>query len=454
MILQPEFDTFVEKIVLGQPQVDKIERAVDTLKKYLGDAYKLPAENMFIQGSYSNGTAVRPPPTDGGEYDVDLVILSGSAAMTADQALDDLEKVLSNNGNYATRLKPKKPCVRIEYAEDDIGKFHIDVVPARIAVDQSVSPIEVPRREAGWLPSAPREYTEWCKSLDDNFGRTVQMFKRWRDENQTVRKAIKSIVLQVLVANALFEDDSDMVRISMTLQNMQNHLNAFPASPPQVPNPVLPSENLAARWENTAYLDFKTKLAEFYEASMAALNSNSEGEASEKMREQLGSDFPDTTAPPLSLGDWSHAKTAESEWIMQLDSGYHVSISASVWRSDSARSPFMLNYNSNGMPLKASWKIKYAASVHGPSDAEVRWEVVNTGAHAEFANGLRGDTFFQGKRLDGSVIANEPINWESTSYTGTHWIEAFLVRGGICLARSGRFLVNVDNPSRKFRFRR
>jgi len=34
--------------------------------------------------------------------------------------------------------------------------------------------------------------------------------------------------------------------------------------------------------------------------------------------------------------------------------------------------------------------------------------------------------------------------WEQTSYRGTHWIEAFVVKDGVCLARSGRIQVRVQ----------
>ena len=65
--------------------------------------------------------------------------------------------------------------------------------------------------------------------------------------------------------------------------------------------------------------------------------------------------------------------------------------------------------------------------------------IVNTGEEAKSKNQLRGEIF-------------ESENWgigglkqkEVTRYTGTHWIECFIVSDNVCLARSGEFIVNIE----------
>ena len=42
--------------------------------------------------------------------------------------------------------------------------------------------------------------------------------------------------------------------------------------------------------------------------------------------------------------------------------------------------------------------------------------------------------------------SNPSVHWEKSLYTGKHWIECFIVKDGICVARSGRFYVNIYNP--------
>jgi hypothetical protein len=297
MQLPDAFDIFFNRISLGKKQVDRIESATNALIDFLSKAYDIPAENIFRQGSYENGTAVKPADSDNGEYDVDVVCVFASAAMSADEALDDLEAKFAGDGNYAQHLRRdesrKNPCVRLFYADDEIGSFHVDVVPARES--QSGDPqasLEVPRRGAGWHHTAPQEYTRWCKDEGDRFARTVMMLKRWREEHQEARKSIKSIVLQVLAATNLGMQGSDGEALASTLSTMQAALSSSPEEAPRVENPVLRNENLAARWTKSDYQDFRKELVEAVDLASRALAASDTKVSHELWRELLGDDFP------------------------------------------------------------------------------------------------------------------------------------------------------------------
>lgn len=58
--IQSHFDTFLDEISLGQTQVDRIESASNTLRNFLTEHYGLSDADVFLQGSYANGTAVKP----------------------------------------------------------------------------------------------------------------------------------------------------------------------------------------------------------------------------------------------------------------------------------------------------------------------------------------------------------------------------------------------------------
>src|ERR1035437_4051015 len=122
------FNRFITNISLGEPQVSRMEIAAQGVMTYLRSAHALADVHVFMQGSYPNGTAIEP--TNGGEYDVDIVAICVDASTAPATALNDLQKRFEENGNYASRVVPKTPCIRLEYAEDNVGKFHIDVVPA------------------------------------------------------------------------------------------------------------------------------------------------------------------------------------------------------------------------------------------------------------------------------------------------------------------------------------
>ncbi len=85
-----------------------------------------------------------------------------------------------------------------------------------------------------------------------------------------------------------------------------------------------------------------------------------------------------------------------------------------------------------------------------PAPFQVRWQVVNTGAHAAEVGGLRGN-FIEAKTNAGDPSSGL-VHRESASYTGKHWVEAFIIKDGVLWARSGRFFVNIVSRKRRTSF--
>jgi hypothetical protein len=443
--IQPQFDQFVKRVSLRDKQEERIGSAFRTLQEYLCESYGIEAGDVLVQGSVANGTAVRP--LEGGEYDLDIVVVVPDAnGLDANQALMDLEAILERQGRYSGKLKAKKPCIRIQYADDEIGGFHIDVVPARLHPNGS-APIQVPRRDEGWHDSAPREFTSWCHAQGDGFRRSIKALKRWRDDQQDVRQAIKSIVLQVLVARATSPSGSDAQRLATVFSETQTFLAQQPGVP-EVPNPVLPSENLTENWTLTSFNDFRKEVAAAQAKAQEALNATDDADASALWAEILGEDFPvsSPSAAGLVLGDVSHARSLSDEgWYQQIDPGSSISIQATVF-SKARRRKVIKNYEGKQL-LLAGWEIKFFADVAAPAGGTIWWQVVNTGDHARSRNGLRGE-FFKGRDLNNNPTSDQRLNWESTAYTGVHLIEAFLVRGSTVAARSGQLRVHIKNRRR------
>jgi hypothetical protein len=264
-------------------------------------------------------------------------------------------------------------------------------------------------------------------------------------------------VLQVLAAQSMPAAlAADGPRLSATLNALQARL-AQSSVPPPVANPVLSRENLAARWSQESFNSFRQEVASAAAKAKRAVESTDDHEASALWREILGEDFPlpENTDEGIELADTSHAKRPVSQgWTEGLDPRFRITVKAQVFAEDRKRRIGRESAKArllDGALLMAGWKIRFEAQVEAPQPTTVWWQVVNTGGHARSVNGLRGD-FFKGKALNGEPSGNERVNWEDTAYTGSHWIECFLVRGSTIVARSGRLLVNVRNP--RFRFRR
>ena len=194
----------------------------------------------------------------------------------------------------------------LRYARENEGfGFHVDVVPAKALVGRLVpvdwptvkvpwpvdrAPLEVPmRKREQWRGTAPLEYTQFCFDAGADVRRTVRELKRWRDEHEI---EIKSIVLQVLIATAHPGNGlSDAEAIVGTLEKLSSRLVGLDR-PPEIRNPVLPSENLADRWRPADFVRFTEQLAEAANLAAQARASLDEAESHELWIDLLGDDFP------------------------------------------------------------------------------------------------------------------------------------------------------------------
>jgi len=115
---------------------------------------------------------------------------------------------------------------------------------------------------------------------------------------------------------------------------------------------------------------------------------------------------------------------------------YEVKIKSLIKRNDSWES-----FKSNSVPLPKYCDLIFRAETDVPKPFDVYWQVVNTGEEAESKGkrGLRGEIFPSETAGIGGLIQKE-----STLYKGTHWIECFIVKNNICVARSGEYIVNIE----------
>ena len=435
--LSAYFDRFVKAISLDKAHLARMDRAAGALRDFIVKEYGVPSADVFLQGSYPNHTVIEP--VEGGEYDIDLAAVCVDGNVTCDTALDDLECRFSANGNYAGRIVRMAPCVRLEYSEDDVGKFHVDVVPLRRSQEPGV--LQAPRRSSHWKETAPQEYTDWCRDRGEFFTRTVKILKRWRDEQQNVHHAIKSVVLQVLIADAMPQEEDDGARVAATLRNLHDRLIPLGA-PPNVPNPVLPFENLASRWSVQQFQDFVAELGAAVELVRTAEAAIGLADAADAWRELLGPDFPTPTPDELglALGPTDHEKKPSSRgWTEALNSDYSISLTAERSTRRSGRSMMRLR---SGDPTPVGKDLHFRANVIAPASAEVCWQVVNTGNDARADDGLRGE-IFDGRDKLGNHLRGRTENWESTKYVGVHEIRALLVQGNRVVAKTDYFKVPI-----------
>src|SRR5207237_908978 len=115
-----------------------------------------------------------------------------------------------------------------------------------------------------------------------------------------------------------------------------------------------------------------------------------------------------------------------------LSKAYSTQLTCGVHSAKHAKKAW--NLTKRSVP-KRIW-LRFSVKTDAPPPFEVHWQVINTGSEASQASGLRGG-FYSGEGAGGIV------RWETTSYRGTHLVEAFVLRSGQCVSRSGQMRVQI-----------
>ena len=460
---------------------------------------------IYPQGSFALGTVTRPL-SDAEEYDIDLVSelrlqKSKVSQERLKRLVGDEIKSYAHANNMNSRPEESRRCWTLKYA--DGAQFHMDILPAipdaemfklhlkskghlpsslsdfAIAITDNTLP-NYCRVDPDWPRSNPRGYAEWFRHrMETQFNairnslaesiqrqvedvpeykvktplqRAIQILKRHRDimfENNPDDKPI-SIIITTLAGHAYNNETNIMETLQNLVKDMPCYIyqNDGVAS---IPNPVNPLENFADKWpehpqrEENFYKWIEQVQKDFNEmASQRDVRS-----AAESLRPRLGERVINKGLQDLSEKRNRFTPTLAAS-ISQKTSHFNVPHrQAPKWSvipkgqvtitGTASRKGFRpMQIKSDSTPLPKNWSLRFDAKTNILRPYEVYWQVVNTGPEASKANGLRGG-FCQG-----TIETDGKTRKESTLYKGRHWIECFIIKNGICWARSGEFVVNIE----------
>jgi Adenylyl/Guanylyl and SMODS C-terminal sensor domain len=291
--------------------------------------------------------------------------------------------------------------------------------------------------------------------------RAVQLLKRHRDVRFSGLPEEKdkpiSIIITTLAAMA-YEQETD---VFTTLGNLLDKIQRYHDTGIircvdgkwTIPNPTNPGENFADRWNEEgsrkpeAFFGWLDWLREDLDD---LLNSTTHRELDRVLRKSFGdsparrvsSDYsgplPGAYQPAssgfgraiASLFRFDVAHREQPKWHVQ-PSRYSATVKARYRRNGFRPTPF----RSNSSALPKHVDLDFEVDTNVPKPFKVHWQVVNTGEEAYRAGQLRGDFY------DSSSSGRSRT--ESTAYRGMHWVEGFVVKDGVCVARTGEFVVNI-----------
>ncbi len=450
------FTSFLKNHVnLNQTRVDKAAQTFDAISSFLENADETSSFFMSTakQGSLRQGTIIKPR-TDDTEFDVDLLLrLEAQADWEPVNYLSVVRDAFAASDRYKDMVDDDPNihrCVTIDYE----GDFHLDVVPS-IEVDGQCWIMNGDTNKLE--PTDGDGYAEWFAGQNAKTGgqlvRVVRLVKYLRDQHKL---PVKSILLTTLLGQQVQSTDTAAnypdvpTALLLLLERLDKWLQEQ-AEMPVIANPALPEELFVRHWNEAVFNECRDKVARVTALVRQAYDAIDDDDAATHWRFAFGDNFP-VLDEDLDGGEALVLATFETgalaphaRPVTDIATTQNVTNTAHIkaWVYNKYGKILFKGLASDGK-VSSGRSIQFKVGTNAVEPYEVHWQVVNTGPHAAGAGpaGLRGG-FQAGRNLENKAIEKHR-NWEATKYTGRHWIEAFIVKNGVCVARD-RFYVRIKN---------
>lgn len=452
---------------------------------------------IYPQGSFRLGTVIKPI-ADEDNFDVDVVCLLKNLPNEISQK--DLKQMvgdtLKSNSDYERMLRRTegRRCWTLQYS--DSRKFHIDILPSTnddfnwllqegIDYDKAQHAIKITDKncktyddcnDREWSKSNPIGYSDWFKEqmltqfLEEKrilaefknrsietiqdfevrtpLQRAIQVLKRHRDFmfGDDIDRPI-SIIITTLAARAYGNESNLYDALIRLLDNMPDYIKSE-SDQKIIESPVNPKENFADKWAEYPVREenFNLWISKAKEDFVDIFNINGFQKSIENLRESFGERIVNEALRRKNLDDLIESRKMvrqsnsnifsvnhkeSPKWLMDLSK--RVTISA---RYNNSQGWHTLNSKE---AIHKNISLRFTGHTNVKKPFSVFWQVVNTGQEAANAEGgLRG-SIFPAKTAGSGGLQHK----ESTLYEGTHWIECFIVKDGVCVARSKEFIVKI-----------
>lgn len=460
--------------------------------------------DIYPQGSFLLGTIIRPIDE---EIHVDIDLVCRLRGKNENWTQKDLKTIvgdrLKSHNRYKDMLDEEgRRCWTLLYAEST--QFHMDILPSlvdddyEIVLEKSLSSmsderidtpaIRITDRETWnyssetvperWPKTNPFGFARWFKSRESLLPgrrilleksiqpvpeyrekksvlvRVVQILKRHRDilfTNDPDKPT--SIILTTLAAKAYNGEQDIYTALLNIISRMTSFIeikydNSRNKELKWVENPVNPEENFANRWseKNDKQKNFYDWVERLKKDFNLVLYGNDSTVITENLNQLLkfrtaGNGVQAMLVPnasslqqistKLTTDILNVAHRQKPKWPMELYGWVRVSVKFKMedqWEY----------FDFKNQPLPKGKDLHFYAVTNIEPPYEVYWQVVNTGIQAEHAHQLRGE--IKHSQIAGTGGLRQK---EVTSYSGTHWIECFIVKDNVCVAKSGEFFVPI-----------
>jgi Second Messenger Oligonucleotide or Dinucleotide Synthetase domain/Adenylyl/Guanylyl and SMODS C-terminal sensor domain len=442
------FEDFLENTVnLNESRLTLLNERVESITNFLegSSAFATSFQGIIPQGSYAHKTIIKPVQSND-DFDADvLLFLEEFDNWSAKDYVENLYICFRENSIYKDKVSRKTRCVTIDYK----GDFHIDIVPF---LERDDSKYITNRHDDSFELTNPEGYNAWLdeknKITSRNLVKSIRLMKYLKGFKG--RFSVKSVILNVLLgdrvsARALLIDTNCYSDVPTTLHTLTKSLSDYVAARPNLPTIEDPSgtgENFSDRWNQEEYSNFRKWIMHYAIKIDEAYAETNRDESLKKWRVIFGDKFKKTEVKSTELVRVSanlpivYKKTEQSlndfGIATDLQTRYLVRIKGRVLRQNSMGSYYLKD---RGNKVRRGRKIRFELeSCNIPEPFTIYWKVLNRGDSAKQQDCIRGQ------------IELGDRTWrieETTKFSGPHYVECYIVKNGICVARD-RQEVNID----------
>ena len=441
--LSSEFKEFYSQAVVlsGDVQSDlyykgdlNIKRLKDGLKIYNdnhGTSYKV--SETITQGSMAMNTAVQ---SDSKDFDIDIAVVfrGDNISDIGPQAIKNIvvEVLTYKCGQFSATPEKKTNCVRIKYSEG----YHIDFAIYRKDVDRYGNTTYY-HAGSNWTKRDPKAINNWFKNSINLKGQNLRkvirlskMFCKSREGWEMPGGLIQTVLCEEQFLSATRLDEC----FYNTMCSVRDRLKWNK----EVKNPT---DNTLSLLQTEAHRQRITVYYNRLDSYLSRLKVLNETGCTREKAISAWSDF-------FNHDYWSNLAAEASTRMFALEARR---IQDVVFFNDTEQ------FVEDLMPVVESFDARITATAHGngysthslqyflqrfkrmphhfsisftcehnvPEPVEYYWKVKNVGRTAEKRNCIRGQ-----------VVRRQQTITENTIFFGPHYVECYVVKNGVCVARS------------------
>jgi hypothetical protein len=413
-----------DTVNLPQASLDKLETHVNGLWSAMANSEYLPnrPKDWQQQGSWAYSTIIKPRP--GRDFDADIVLEFDDSNIEPKEYLLRIRRALENHGVYEGKTELKNRCVRVNYA----GEHHVDLVPLICIADRDYI---VNRQDNVTERAEPVAYAEWFNQRDSWSGtqlhKVVRLSKYLRDTKGT--HSTKSVILTTLLAGRIEQGDSFSTTaraLCVLIRRLSDYLGQFQFKP-SLPDPACDKANFDHRWTQSEFETLRTVVSSLADRIDEAEAASTAEVATGRWRALFGDAFPEISvvSTATSLAVRAPTETLPEEAFRAVNPTHTASIRAEVAASGRRKAKLL---GRDGI-VDRNRTLNFSVTTDAPGDYEVHWKVRNYGSEASKAGGLRGE-----------IALGARDHTESTLYRGRHFIEAYIVKDRVVVAKARRYV--------------